>query len=89
MDLLDEMHRQTDRARLLGYRARRGLADPPCGVGREPVTAAIVEQLHRSHKACVALLNQIKKLQPKMHEAFYGGHHQPEICLYHARTRLL
>ena len=57
------MHRDADGARLVGDRARDGLADPPRGVGRELVAAAVFELVHRLHQADVAFLDQVEELQ--------------------------
>src|SRR5581483_6077064 len=45
VQLLDHVHRNADRARLVRDRARDGLPDPPGRVGRELVALAVVELL--------------------------------------------
>src|SRR4051794_26154106 len=45
VELLDDVHRDADRASLVGERARDRLADPPCRVGRELEALAVVELL--------------------------------------------
>jgi hypothetical protein len=55
------VHRDADRARLVGDRARDRLADPPRGVGGELVAAAVFELVHRLHQADVALLDQVEE----------------------------
>ena len=55
------MHRDADGARLVGDRAGDGLADPPRGVGRELVAAAVFELVHRLHQADVAFLDQVEE----------------------------
>ena len=57
------MHRNTNRTGLVGNRARNRLANPPRGVGRKLVTAAIFELIHGLHQADVAFLNQIQELK--------------------------
>ena len=55
VQLLDHVHRDPDRARLVGDRARDRLADPPRRVGRELVALAVVELLDRADQAERAL----------------------------------
>src|SRR5262249_23012876 len=50
-DALHHVHGDADGARLVGDRARDRLPDPPRGVGRELVTAAILEFVNRPHQA--------------------------------------
>src|SRR4051812_18311842 len=45
VELLDHVHRDADRPRLVGERAGDRLADPPGGVGRELEALAVVELL--------------------------------------------
>ena len=63
VDRLDHVHRDADGARLVGDRAGDGLADPPGGVGRELVAAAVFELVHRLHQADVAFLDEVEELQ--------------------------
>src|SRR5690349_9710043 len=51
VELLDDVHRDADRARLVGERAGDRLADPPRGVGRELEALAVVELLRGAHEA--------------------------------------
>ena len=51
VQLLDHVHRDPDRARLVGDRARHRLADPPGRVGRELVALAVVELLDCADQA--------------------------------------
>ena len=57
------MHRDADGSRLVGNAAGDGLADPPGGVGRELVTATVLELVHGLHQADVTLLDQVQELQ--------------------------
>ena len=57
------MHRDADRAGLVGNRAGNRLPDPPCGIRRKLVAAAPLEFVHGFHQADVAFLNQIEELQ--------------------------
>src|SRR6476646_4647236 len=63
VDGLDHVHRNADGAGLVGDGARNGLADPPRGVRRKFVAAAVLEFVHGLHQADVAFLNQVEKLQ--------------------------
>ena len=56
---LEHVHRDADRARLVGERTTDRMTDPPARVRREPQTAAVVEARHRVHEAEVALLDQV------------------------------
>src|SRR6188474_140302 len=64
VDRLDHVDRDADGPRLVGNRAGDGLADPPRRVGREFVTAAVLEFVDRLHQPDVAFLNQVEELQP-------------------------
>src|SRR6185503_9291385 len=59
VDGLDHVHRDADGARLVGNRARDRLPDPPRGVGRELVAAAVLELVYGLHQADVPLLDQV------------------------------
>ena len=63
VDRLDHVHRNTNRARLIGDRARDGLANPPGGIGRKLVTAAVFEFVDSLHQTDVAFLDQVQELQ--------------------------
>ena len=61
VDRFDHVHRDADRARLVGQRAGDRLADPPRGVGRELVALAIVEFLDGADQAEIAFLNEVEE----------------------------
>src|SRR5215213_2114344 len=63
VDRLDHVHRDADRARLVGDRARNRLADPPRRIGREFVAAAVLEFIDRLHQPDIAFLDQVEELQ--------------------------
>ena len=65
VELLDHVHRDADRARLVGDRTRHGLADPPRRVGRELVALAVVELLDGPNEAERAFLNEVEKERPR------------------------
>ncbi len=83
VDGLDHVHRDADGARLVGNRARDRLANPPRGVGRELVAAAVFELVHRLHQADVALLNQIEELQAAVGVLLGNRDHQAQVGLDH------
>ena len=87
VDRLDHVHRNADRARLVGDRAGDRLADPPRGIGRELVAAAILELIDRLHQADVAFLDQIQELQPAIGVFLGDRDHQPQIGLDHLLLR--
>src|SRR5437588_5109805 len=64
VQLLDDVHRHADRARLAGERPRRSLPDPPGRIRRELEALAVVELLSGSDEADRALLDQIEERQP-------------------------
>ncbi len=55
------MHRDTDRAGLIGHRTGDRLPDPPGGVGGELVALLVVELLDCTNQAQVALLDQVQE----------------------------
>ena len=61
---VDHVHRDADRAALVGERTRHRLADPPRRVGRELVAAAVVELLDRADQPERALLDQVREREP-------------------------
>ena len=64
--LVDDVHRESDRAPLVGNRARDGLADPPRRVRGELVAHLVVELLHRPDEAEVAFLDQVEHGTPEL-----------------------
>src|ERR1051326_2122949 len=81
VDGLDHVDRNANRARLVGDRARDRLPDPPRGVGRELVAAAVFELVHRLHQADVALLDEVEELQPAVGVLLGNRNHQAEVGL--------
>ena len=65
VQLLDHVHGDADRARLVGDRARDRLADPPRRVRRELVALAVVELLDRADQAERALLDQVEEARAR------------------------
>src|SRR5579859_5479535 len=81
VDGFDHVHRNADGAGLIGDGARDGLADPPRGVRREFVAAAVLELVHRLHQADVAFLNQVEELEPAVGVFFGDRDHQAQVGL--------
>ena len=81
VDGLDHVHRDADGARLIGDGAGDGLANPPGGVGRELVAAAVFELVHRLHQADVAFLDQVQELQAAVGVLLGDGDHQAQVGL--------
>src|SRR5271166_4957082 len=83
VDRLDHVDRNADRARLIGDRAGDRLADPPGGVGRELVAAAVLELVDRLHQPDVAFLDQVQELQAAVGVLLGDGDHEPKVGLDH------
>ena len=87
VDGLDHMYRDADGAGLVCNRARDCLADPPGGVGRELVAAAVFEFVHGLHQPDIALLDQIQELQAAIGVFLGDGDHEPEVGFDHLLLR--
>ena len=83
VELLDHVDRDPDRAPLVCDRTRDRLANPPGGVGRELVPAAVVELLDRPDQAHRALLDQVEEGEPASEVGLGDRHHQPQVGLDH------
>ncbi len=79
VDGLDHVHRDADGAGLVGDGAGDGLANPPGGVGRELVAAAVLELVDRLHQADVAFLNEVEELQAAVGVLLGDGDHQAQV----------
>ena len=77
------MHRDADGARLVGDRARDRLPDPPGGVGRELVAAAVLELVDRLHQADVAFLDQVEELQAAVGVFLGDRDDEAQVRLHH------
>src|SRR4051794_20450376 len=87
VQLLDDVHRHADRARLVGERTRHRLADPPGRVRRELEALAPVEFLRRAHQPDRAFLDQIEERQTLVAIALRDRHDQAKIGLDHGLLR--
>ena len=76
-----------DRAALVGERARHGLADPPGGVGRELLPAAMVELLRGAHESDRPLLDQVEEGQALVAIVLGDRDDQPQVGLDHVLLR--
>ena len=79
--LITDVRREADRAALIGEGARDGLADPPGGVGREPVAHAVVELLDRPDQAHVPLLDQVEQWHVRARVVACDRHHEAQVRL--------
>ena len=81
VDGLDHVHRDADGAGLVRDGAGDGLTDPPGGVGREFVTATVLELVDGLHQADVALLNQVEELQAAVGVLLGDGDDEAKVGL--------
>ena len=79
VDGLDHVHRDADGARLVGNRASNGLPNPPRGVSRKLVAAAVFEFVDGLHQADVAFLNQVEELQAAVGVLLRDRNHQAQV----------
>src|SRR5262245_11397163 len=82
-DCIHHMHGDADGARLVGDRARDRLPDPPRGVGRELVAAAILEFVDRLHQADIAFLDQVEELQAAVDVFLGDGDDEAQVRLHY------
>ena len=62
---------------------RDRLPDPPGGVGRELVAAAVLELVDRLHQADVAFLDQVEELQAAVGVFLGDRDHEAQVRLHH------
>ncbi len=77
------MHRDADRARLVGERPGDRLTDPPRGVGRELEALSVVELLRRAHESERALLDQIEEGEALVSVVLGDRDHEAQVRLDH------
>uniref|UniRef100_A0A6J5ZZA6 Unannotated protein n=1 Tax=freshwater metagenome TaxID=449393 RepID=A0A6J5ZZA6_9ZZZZ len=83
VQLLDHVDGNSDRSPLVGNRAGHGLTDPPGRVGRELVTATVIELLNSANQPKRALLNQVKEGQAAAEIALGDRNNEPQIRFDH------
>ena len=83
VDRLDHMHRDTDGAGLIGDGAGDGLTNPPSGVGRELVAAAVLKLLDGLHKTHVSLLDQVEERESAVGVLLGDRDDEAEVGLDH------
>ena len=83
VDRLDHVDGNADGARLVGDRAGDRLPDPPGGIGRKLVAAAVFELVDRLHQADVAFLDQIEELQAAVGVFLGNRDDEPEVGFHH------
>ena len=76
---VDHVHRQADRAALVGDGPGDRLANPPRGVGRELVAALVFELVDGPHQARVAFLDQVEEAQAAVAVALGDRDDQPQV----------
>jgi hypothetical protein len=77
---LDHVHRNADRAALVGHGAGDRLANPPRGVGAELEAAAVLELVDRPHQAGVAFLDQVEEAQAAVAVLLGDRDDQPQVA---------
>src|SRR3954449_4167977 len=87
VQLLDHVHGDADRARLVGDRAGDRLANPPRRVRRELVALPVVELLDGADEAERALLDQVEEAEAAAEVPLRDRDDQTEIRLRHLRLR--
>jgi len=87
VDLLDDMHRQADRPRLVHDRALDSLPDPPGRIGRETKAALGIELLDGVNQAEVPLLDHVQQRQAPVQVVLGDVDHQPQVVLDHLLPR--
>ena len=83
VQLLGDVHRQSDRSALGGDGSCDALANPPVGVGAEAEAAGGVEFFHRSFQPQGAFLHQVKQFQASLLIFLGHRHHQAQVGLDH------
>jgi hypothetical protein len=83
VQLLDHMHRDTNRAPLVGDRASHRLANPPRCVGRKLVALAVVELLDGANQSERAFLNQVEEGEAATEIALGDRDNEAQIGLDH------
>ena len=77
---VDHVHRNANRAGLVGNRTGDRLANPPRGIRAELVAAAVFVLVNRAHQAGVPFLNQVEERQAAVAIFFGDADHQPQVA---------
>ena len=89
VDRLHHVHRNTDRPRLIRNGSGDGLTDPPCGVGGEFITLAVIKLFNRLDQTQISLLDQIQKQHAAADIALGDADHQTQVSLGQTLLRIL
>ena len=87
VELLDHVHRQADRPRLVRQRSSYRLPNPPGCIGGELEPAAVVELLDRPHQPDRPLLDQVQQRQAPVAVLLRDRHHETQVGLHHLLLR--
>ena len=68
--------------RLIRYCSGYSLSDPPCRVGAELVSLAIVKFLNSTYQSQISLLDKIEEKHPPADIFFCYTDYQSQVCLY-------
>ena len=77
---VDHVDRDADRAGLIGDGPGDRLPNPPGGIGRKLVAAAIFELVDRPHQAGVPFLDQVQEAQAAVAILLGDRHDQPQVA---------
>ena len=83
------MHRNADRAALVGHRAGDRLPNPPGGISAELEAAAVFELVHRPHQAGIAFLDEVEERQPAVAVFLGDRDDEPQVAFRQSPLRLL
>lgn len=87
IDRLDDMHGETDRARMIHDRALYRLANPPGGIGRETEAALRIELSDRMNEAEIAFLDEVQQRQAAFEVLAGNPDDEAQVALDHALPR--
>src|SRR5271154_107651 len=88
VELLDDVHRDTDRASLVRERPGDRLTDPPRRIGGELEALAVVELLGRAYEPEGPLLDQVEERQPLIAVVLGDRHDESQVRLDHLLLRV-
>ncbi len=77
------MNRNTNCPGLISNRSRNSLANPPRGISRELISAAVLELINSLHQTDVAFLDQIQELQTAVGVFLSNRNHQTKVGFGH------